>query len=105
MSQTATAVVMPFLRPVDESRRATRRASHRVPCSVQVNGAEQLVGRTINVSPEGVAVQIACRLPPGTRVQVRIPRRHGECLVVDGAVAHARQVMSGTFEIGVAFTR
>ncbi len=87
-------------------RRVERRVAHRVPCRVRVSeppagkGASA-IGQTVNLSANGLAVQLARPMPAGTAVEVLMPPLDGEPTRVLGTVAHSRRVLSGTFEVGI----
>lgn len=87
-------------------RRAERRVAHRVPCRVRVceppvgKGA-CAIGQTVNLSVNGLAVQLAGPMDAGTEVEVLLPPLDGEPTLLRGTVAHSRRVLSGTFEIGI----
>jgi hypothetical protein len=87
-------------------RRAERRVAHRVPCRVRASEAipgkgVSAVGQTVNLSANGLAVQLARPMDQGTAVEVLLPPLDGEPTRVLGTVAHSRRVLSGTFEIGI----
>jgi hypothetical protein len=92
---------------LDKSRRrAERRVSHRVPCRVRASDALQgkgvcVVGQTVNLSANGLAVQVGRSMAEGTSVEVLLPPLDGEPTRLLGRVAHSRRVLSGTFEIGI----
>lgn len=77
------------------------RIAHRSRCTLRSRDSiGQLVsetGETINISPEGLAVQLARPLEPGALVEVEMG---GEPIA--GRVAHSRRVSTGTFEIGIS---
>jgi hypothetical protein len=87
-------------------RRGERRVAHRVPCRVRapqtLSGKPlSVIGQTVNLSANGMAVQIGQPLDAGTRVEVLLPHLDGEPTRVLGKVAHSRRVVSGTFEVGI----
>ena len=87
-------------------RRAERRVAHRVPCRVRASEALHakgscVVGQTVNLSANGLAVQLARPMDEGTTVEVLLPPLDGEPTRLFGTVAHTRRVLSGTFEIGI----
>ncbi len=87
-------------------RRAERRVSHRVPCRVRssdvhVNKGFCAVGQTINLSANGMAVQLAEPMEAGTPVEVLLPQLDGEPTRVCGKVAHTRRMHAGAFEVGI----
>jgi len=87
-------------------RRAERRVAHRVPCRVRsFNSAlgkpVSVVGQTVNLSANGLAVQIGRPIEEGTSVEVLLPHLDGEPTRLCGRVAHSRRVLSGTFEVGI----
>lgn len=93
----------------DRTRRAAdRRTPHRVPCRVRVlapaNGpVVTMVGQTVNLSADGMAVQVNRSIPEGAAVETLVPGLSGETLYAYGKVVHARQVLTGMFEIGIRF--
>jgi len=89
-----------------QGRRSTWRVSHRVPCRIHVTDPhtghfESLTGETVNLSRDGVAIQVAHELPPGARVEVVMPGGNGEPVCLFGRVVHTQRILSGTFVIGV----
>lgn len=87
-------------------RRAERRVAHRVPCRVRAmrtsNGKNvSVVGQTVNVSANGLAVQLARSVDDGTPVEILLPHLDGEPTRLRGRVVHSRRVLSGTFEVGI----
>ena len=87
-------------------QRAERRVSHRVPCRVRTidagpETAISAVGQTVNLSVNGVAVQLGHPIDAGTPVEVFLPHLDGVPMLLQGHVAHSRRVLSGTFEIGI----
>ena len=91
----------------DRARRRTeRRVAHRVPCRVRTPvsspaKAESVVGQTVNLSANGLAVQLGRPIDAGASVEVFLPHLDGEPTRLLGRVAHTRRVLSGTFEIGI----
>ena len=55
----------------------------------------------MNLSVNGLAVQLARPIDEGTEVEVLLPPLDGEPTRLLGTVAHSRRVLSGTFEIGI----
>jgi hypothetical protein len=92
---------------VDKARRrAERRVAHRVPCRVRAADALDgkgicVIGQTVNLSANGLAVQVGESMDAGTLVEVLLPPLDGEPTRLVGTVAHSRRVLSGTFEIGI----
>ena len=87
-------------------RRAERRVSHRVPCRVRCSDTHIgkglcAVGQTINLSANGIAVQLAEPMEEGTPVEILLPQLDGEPTRVCGKVAHTRRVHTGSFEVGI----
>ena len=76
------------------------RTAHRSRCTLRVRDSiGQLLtetGETVNISPQGIAIQLARPLAAGAAVEVELA---GEPVV--GKVAHSRRVSTGTFEIGI----
>lgn len=93
---------------VDASRRRSeRRVAHRVPCRVRAPHAEHgqalvVLGQTVNLSANGLAVQLGCPMPPGTSVEILLPHLDGEPTRLMGQVVHNRRVLTGTFEMGIS---
>jgi len=86
--------------------RGERRVAHRVPCRVRVRHAADgrklaVVGQTVNLSANGLAVQLGRALEHGVAVEVLLPHLDGEPTRLHGRVVHSRRVLSGTFEIGI----
>lgn len=87
-------------------RRVERRFAHRVPCRVRTSEPQgepnvSTVGQTVNLSPNGVAVQLSQPLAAGVGVEVYLPHIDGLPILLRGKVIHSRRVMTGTFEIGI----
>jgi hypothetical protein len=87
-------------------RRAERRVAHRVPCRVRSHNTllgkrVSVVGQTVNLSADGLAVQVGQPMDEGTSVEVLLPHLDGEPTRLWGRVAHSRRVLSGTFEVGI----
>ena len=87
-------------------RRGERRVAHRVPCRLRASHTSSgkpvsVVGQTVNLSANGVAVQLGSPLDEGTEVEVLLPHLDGEPTRLLGKVAHNRRVLSGTFEVGI----
>jgi len=59
------------------------------------------VGQTVNLSANGLAVQLGRPVHDGVRVEVLLPQLDGEPTRLVGRVAHSRRVLSGTFEVGI----
>ena len=83
-----------------------RRNAHRVHCNVRTPRTSpgrilSVVGQTVNLSANGVAVQLGQPLDEGMRVEVLLPHLDGEPTRLIGKVAHTRRVLSGTFEVGI----
>lgn len=86
--------------------RVERRVAHRVPCRVRASAALQgkglcAIGQTVNLSANGLAVQLSRPMDEGTAVEVLLPPLDGEPTRLVGTVAHSRRVLSGTFEVGI----
>jgi hypothetical protein len=87
-------------------KRAERRVAHRVPCHVRApdnsyGKAVSVVGQTVNLSANGLAVQVGLPMDQGARVEILLPQLDGEPTRLVGRVAHSRRVLTGTFEIGI----
>ncbi len=87
-------------------RRGERRVAHRVPCRVRAADAAHgkvvsVVGQTVNLSANGLAVQLGQPVDDGARVEVLLPQLDGEPTRLVGRVAHSRRVLTGTFELGI----
>ena len=84
-----------------------RRWSHRAPCVLRlldVDGASNLEvrGETVNVSAEGLAIQVPGPVPAGLHVETVIARTcDKDAIVVRGMVIHSRRILAGGYEIGV----
>jgi hypothetical protein len=61
------------------------------------------MGETVNMSDGGLAVQIGVDVAPGSQVEVLVAHLGGEPTCLYGEVVRRRRVLSGTFEIGIAF--
>lgn len=91
----------------DASRRRTeRRVAHRVPCRVRVSDTARgksaaELGQTVNLSANGLAVQLGRPMEAGAQVEVLLPHLDGEPTRLQGTVAHSRRVLTGTFELGI----
>ncbi len=90
-------------------KRREPRAPHRLPCRVRVfDPAEGTwvakLGHTVNISPRGIALQVAMAIPIGARVEAVIPRFDAEPCSISGTVHHSRRVLTGAFEIGISTT-
>ncbi len=88
-------------------RRGELRFAHRVPCRVRSRSETatapiSVTGQTVNLSANGVAVQIGQPLHVGQAVEVFLPHLDGEPMRVTGRVIHSRRVVSGTFEVGIS---
>ncbi|MGD8453013.1 MAG: PilZ domain-containing protein [Phycisphaerae bacterium] len=84
------------------------RISLRVACRVTLYDPETrqstaLIGRTINVSSTGFAIQLNRLVPSGTWIEALVPRHTGDPMFVCGTVVHARRVLADTYEMGVEF--
>jgi hypothetical protein len=55
----------------------------------------------VNLSANGLAVQLSRPMDAGTPVEVLLPPLDGEPTRLLGTVAHSRRVLSGTFEVGI----
>ena len=98
--------------PRDRARRTrgVRRMPYRVPCRVRLVDAatgevRTVVGETIEISPQGMALQIGMDVPLGTWVETLVPNPNGDPLFLCGTVVHTRQTMTAHFEIGVETDR
>ena len=84
-----------------------RRWSHRAPCVLRlldVDGVANLEvrGETVNVSADGLAIQVPEPVPAGLFVETIIARKcDKDAIVVRGKVIHNRRVLAGGWEIGV----
>ncbi len=104
------AVTRPSARPRrSDNFRGQRRQSHRVPCRVSLQdsggGHVSVLGETINVSDDGMAVQIGVEPAIGTFAEVLIPHLEGEPACLSGLVVHCRRVTTGTVEVGISLGR
>ena len=89
------------------SRRLKRRMAHRVPCRVRLmdpltGELRTVVGETVNLSPEGLALQLGLEVPLGTWVETLVPHAQGNPLFLYGEVVHVRRTLAANFEIGVS---
>lgn len=94
--------------PVDSGRTSRRRTPHRVPCRLRIlgeSGTRAVIGETVDLSENGLAVQLGADVAPGARVEVLLPHLAGEPVCFYGEVVRRRRVLSGTFEIGIAFNQ
>jgi hypothetical protein len=55
----------------------------------------------VNLSVNGLAIQVGRPIATGASVEVLLPHLDGEPTRLLGRVAHSRRVLSGTFEIGI----
>jgi hypothetical protein len=90
--------------------RADRRMAYRAPCRVrlidEVTGeVHTVVGETVNLSPQGMALQVARDVPIGTWVETLVPHPNGDPMFLCGKVVHSRRTMKANFEIGVITDR
>jgi hypothetical protein len=69
--------------------------------SAAASKALSVIGQTVNLSANGLAVQIGRPLLEGTWVEVLLPHLDGEPTRLRGKVVHSRRVLSGTFEVGI----
>jgi hypothetical protein len=93
----------------EHKQRLQRRVPHRVPCRVRIVEPESgetrtVVGETLNLSPNGLALQISANLRPGTWVETLVPNANGDPLFICGTVVHSRRMLSANFEIGVSMS-
>jgi hypothetical protein len=63
-----------------------------------------IVGETVNLSAEGMAVRVGRAPTDGAWIEALLPHVHGEPRFVCGRVMHTRQVLTGTYEIGIRFS-
>jgi hypothetical protein len=82
------------------------RTPHRVPCRVQAVDAgtgevRTMMGETVNLSREGVALHVGVEVPVGTWVETLVPRPDGSPLFLCGTVVRVRRTLAANFEIGV----
>jgi hypothetical protein len=87
-------------------RRTERRVAHRVPCRVRTldvarDKSTAVLGQTVNLSANGLAVQVGRPMEAGAQVEVLLPHLDGEPTRLRGMVAHSRRVVTGTFELGI----
>ena len=92
------------------SPRAERRMAYRVPCRVRLIDAvtgevHTVAGETVNLSPQGMALQLGLDVPLGTWVETLVPHPNGDPMFLCGTVIHSRQTMKANFEIGVETDR
>jgi hypothetical protein len=92
------------------SPRAGRRMAYRAPCRVrlidQLTGeVHTVVGETVNLSPQGMALQVGRDVPIGTWVETLVPHPNGDPMFLCGTVVHSRRTMRANFEIGVVTDR
>ncbi len=87
-----------------------RRAAPRLPGSgearvVRVDGAEAApaTGRTVNISPGGVRLELADALPLRSEVRVSLPIG-AEMLTVSGSVVYLEVVDARRCSAGIQFT-
>jgi hypothetical protein len=90
--------------------RAVRRVAYRVPCRVrlidEVTGEVHTVaGETVNLSRQGMALQVGLDVPIGTWVETLVPHPNGDPMFLCGTVVHSRRTMKAGFEIGVETNR
>ena len=84
-----------------------RRVPHRVPCRLRVldEASEPVAsycGQTVNISANGLAVQVRQPIPAGTHVEALVPHAEGAPLLFSGTVLHVRRVLGDIFEIGIS---
>jgi hypothetical protein len=60
-----------------------------------------VLGQTVNLSANGLAVQVGQPMEAGAQVEVLLPHLDGEPTRLQGTVAHSRRVVTGTFELGI----
>ncbi len=89
--------------------RGQRRVAHRVPCRVRLHEPDSgqsnaVIGQTMNISTNGLALQLPQDVPAGTWVETLVPHVNGDPIFVCGTVVHSRRVLGDEFEIGVEFT-
>lgn len=106
-ARALAGVVAPDSKVQAESRRQKRRMAHRVPCRVRlmdpVTGqTHTVVGETVNLSPDGLALQVGLEVPLGTWVETLVPHAQGDPLFLCGEVVHVRRTLAANFEIGVS---
>lgn len=92
--------------PESHRWREERRVAHRVPCRVRTtshtgSGRVSLVGHTVNMSANGMGVQVGRPMGPGEHVDVLLPQLAGEPTQFLGKVVHCRRVSAGTYELGI----
>lgn len=72
------------------------------PPAATAAAVDELRGETVNMSPNGLAIQVGKSIPAGAVVEAIIARWSGrEELRLHGRVVHARRMLAGLFEIGV----
>ena len=78
---------------------------YRVPCWLRADCSDgkavSVVGETVNLSANGLALQLGQSVRCGTSVEVLLPQLDGEPTRMVGRVAHSRRVTTGTFELGI----
>ncbi len=108
MDPRAALSCPPSARPAPRTRpqRAERRTPFRVPCRIRLIDAatgevRTVLGETLNLSRNGLALQLAADVAPGTWVETLVPHPHGEPLFLCGTVVHSRRTLASGYEIGV----
>ncbi len=111
MNPTSVGLPTAFSGPVSvlsaKQQVRDRRWSHRAPCLLRLLdlGGEAMLeirGETVNMSANGLAVQVSGPVPAGLSVETVIARKSAEeAIVLRGKVVHSRRMSAGSFEIGV----
>lgn len=79
----------------------------RIPCRVRLVDAttgdvRTVVGETLNISNNGVALQVGAEVPLGTWVETMVLHPNGDPLFLSGKTVHVRRAMAAGYELGVA---
>lgn len=81
------------------------RVPHRVACQIRLAAPDgrTLQGRTINLSPGGLSVQVPGAVARDTVIDVWLPSVGGTQVQFRGMVVHTRRAMTDTYELGIRF--
>ncbi|MCH7871463.1 MAG: PilZ domain-containing protein [Planctomycetes bacterium] len=102
-----TAIATPASLLSAKQQGRERRWSHRAPCLLRLldpggETAFEVRGETVNMSANGLAVQVSEPVPEGWFVETVIAHKSAqEAIVLRGKVVHSRRVLAGSFEVGV----
>ncbi|MBW7905631.1 MAG: hypothetical protein LC135_01020 [Phycisphaerae bacterium] len=84
---------------------ATRRAAHRLPCTVRVGDCQspgsELSGVAVVVSADQIVLLLPENPQPGTRIETSIWPQACDAVNLCGHVVSSRRVLTGTYEVGV----